>query len=295
MCDQCTVIFEGTQKRLQKKIMIVLYDLETLKNWRSSLDDTVAFVPTMGALHDGHMALVYEALKHADQVIASIFVNPTQFAPNEDFESYPRTTEEDCKKLEEAGCHAVWLPQEKDLYPDKKAQSDIAPGEIANPLEGEFRPHFFGGVATVVKRLFEAVEPDIALFGEKDYQQLQVIRWLVETYDLPVKIVGVETVRDENGLALSSRNKYLSPEEYQSALHLNKTLYAMAEKISAGQDVQSVESWALENLKDAGFHKIDYCTVRDAKTLLEPVSGQALRILAAAWMGKARLIDNIPA
>ena len=241
-----------------------------------------AFIPTMGALHAGHLALVEEGLKRADRAIVSIFVNPTQFAPHEDFSSYPRTQEADIEKLEAIGAHAVWLPSEEDIYPNGRA-ADIKAGDLAKPLEGEFRPHFFDGVVSVVSRLFDAVQPDMAIFGEKDFQQLQVIRHMVKTQRRQIDIIGAPTVRDENGLALSSRNAYLSSEEYGIAIQLNKIL----QQISCG-DV--IEDQAREKLLNAGFDKVDYCTVRNAETFLPENPN---RVLAATWLGKTRLIDNM--
>ena len=273
--------------------MKILKTLKDLNAYREGVTMPLAFVPTMGALHEGHLELVRQALQRSDEVIASIFVNPTQFAPHEDLDSYPRTIEDDCKKLEALGCKAAWLPSVEDLYPGGEVKADIDPGEIGLPLEGEFRPHFFGGVATVVKRLFDHVKPDIAFFGEKDYQQLQVIKRLVETQNMPIEIVGVPLVRDNNGLALSSRNAYLKPEEYDIACHLNRVLFSMAEKIKTGADISDTESWGVEQLKEAGFDAIQYCTVRDAVTLL-PSNQEPLRVFAATVVGKTRLIDNVP-
>ncbi|NQZ13785.1 MAG: pantoate--beta-alanine ligase [Alphaproteobacteria bacterium] len=266
--------------------MNIIKTSKELKAYRDALNNngnTLAFVPTMGALHEGHLSLMKEGFKHADQVIVSIFVNPTQFAPNEDFDSYPRTIEEDLRKLKEIGVSAVWLPVVEDLYPNGE-EIDMHMSGVSEPLEGEFRPHFFDGVATVVSRLFKAVKPDMALFGEKDFQQLQVIRKMVKEHNVPVQIIGVETARDEDGLALSSRNAYLSKEEHQAAIKLNKILKDLAHG-NIGEAI------AHEMLLTAGFDKVDYCTLRNSATL--QAEGLIDRALVAAWIGKTRLIDNM--
>lgn len=273
-------VFEGT-----KDLCRFIQDIR-------SENKSVSFIPTMGALHEGHLALVREGLKRCDIALVSIFVNPTQFAANEDFDSYPRTLESDIQKLEEGGAHAIWTPQAVDIYPDGPT-ADIHVSGVSAPLEGAFRPHFFDGVASVVARLLKAVKPDMALFGEKDYQQLQVIQKMALEQNITAQIIGVPTIRDENGLALSSRNSYLSEEEYKIATALNRILFEMADKARAGENFISVEVWGKAALTKAGFQKIDYCTIRDARTLLEPVEGQEKRILAAAWIEQTRLIDNI--
>lgn len=252
----------------------------------------IAFVPTMGALHAGHMALVSEAKKYAEYVAVSIFVNPTQFGPNEDLAVYPRTWDADLQKLQEAGIDCLWAPNDAVMYPKGRA-TDTQAGSLGDILEGAFRPGFFDGVTTVVRRLFDQVKPDSAFFGEKDYQQLCVIRNMVKDYNLPIEIIGIPTQRDENGLALSSRNAYLSKEEYEVACHLNTILYSMADKIQAGEAVENVESWGVKALIESGFTKVDYCTIRHAKTLLDPNKGEDMRVLAAAFLGKTRLIDNV--
>lgn len=273
--------------------MIILKTLDDLKSFQSSSTcKRLGLVPTMGALHDGHIALVKAAREQCDCVIASIFVNPAQFAPHEDLDRYPRTFEEDVKKLESAGCDAVWAPGVEEMYPDGNMETDIVPAAVSLPLEGEHRPHFFAGVVNVVARLFDQVKPQAAYFGEKDYQQLQVIRHMVKDYDIPVEIIGVPIVRDENGLALSSRNRYLSEQEYDVAVHLNRILFSMAENLRQGKTVQDVKAEALLELQKAGFDSIDYCAVRDAETLLHSVH-HPLRILAAVKIGTTRLIDNV--
>ncbi len=258
-------------------------------------DVSLGFVPTMGALHEGHLRLVEEALEQCERVIVSIFVNPKQFAPHEDLAKYPRMIDADIEKLEKAGVHAVYVPTEKDIYP-KGFSTRISVGKIAEPLEGEFRPHFFDGVATVVMKLFMQVMPDKAFFGEKDYQQLQVIRRMVEDMNLPIEIVGVPIVRDkETGLALSSRNQYLNKDELAVAGQMNRVLLTMADKLELGETIREVEAWGFAELKIRGFTKIDYCDVRDAETLSKIETGSSVRkrILAAAWLNQTRLIDNI--
>ncbi len=253
---------------------------------------TISFVPTMGALHDGHLQLVREGLKRTDICIPYIFLNPKQFAPSEDLAAYPKTLEADLEKLRSVNAQAVYLPRMEDVYPDGFATT-IKPSGVALPLEGEFRPVMFEGVATVVTKMLLQCLPDIALFGEKDYQQLLVIKQFVRDLDIPVDVIGVPTVRDENGLALSSRNAYLTPAQYGTAIRLNKIMTAMAADIKSGMDIAIAEEKAAGMLLDAGFEKLDYITARDAKTLLVPQAGDDLRILAAVYLGKARLIDNM--
>ncbi len=254
---------------------------------------TIAFVPTMGALHDGHIELVRQGLAKADICIPYIFVNPKQFAPTEDFGSYPRTVEADLERLRAANASAVYLPQPEEIYPASFATTITVNG-VSAPLEGEFRPHFFSGVATVVAKMLLQCMPDIALFGEKDYQQLQVIKHMTADLNIPVQIIGVPTVRDQNGLALSSRNAYLNEDQYKIAIQLNKIMKDMGAAIAAGQSVNAAEDNAREALLRAGFEKVDYVTARNADTLEQPDNGDRnLRLLAAAWLGRARLIDNM--
>jgi len=242
---------------------------------------SIAYVPTMGALHEGHMSLVNLAKESADKVIVSIFVNPTQFAPNEDFAAYPRQPDIDAEKLRGAGVDLIYLPREEDIYPQGKGITTKA-GKAAAGLETDFRPHFFDGVATVVHELFKQVQPDIAMFGEKDFQQLQVIRELVSTHNLGIHIVGAPIVRDEMGLALSSRNAYLSAEQLITARMLNKVLYSMAEEIHAyPREADHLIPEGMQALYEVGFDHVDYIEMRWN------------RILAAAWIGKTRLIDNV--
>ncbi|MBL8847304.1 MAG: pantoate--beta-alanine ligase [Hyphomicrobium zavarzinii] len=268
------------------KVVRTITDLRAeIARWRSA-GETVALVPTMGALHAGHIALVAAGLAIADRVVVSIFVNPTQFAPHEDLARYPRDEAGDVSKLAGAGAHLVWAPSVADMYPEGFATQIVA-GGAALPLEGAFRPHHFGGVATVVCKLVSAVTPNVALFGEKDFQQLAVIRQMVRDLALPVTIQGVPTVREEDGLALSSRNAYLSDDER----YIAPMLYKVISEVARGRDPQDAGNALLA----AGFSKIDYIEVRDAETLapFAPGSGRPGRVLAAVWLGKTRLIDNV--
>ncbi len=261
--------------------------------WRAK-DKTVALVPTMGALHEGHLTLVKRALRKADRVVVSIFVNPGQFAPNEDLDRYPRDLPGDLAKLKTVGTHAVWAPSADEMYGEGFSTKLLA-GSAADGLETDFRPHFFGGVTTVCCKLFNQVTPDFAMFGEKDYQQLCVIRQMVRDLDMPLKIVGVPTVRGRNGLALSSRNAYLDAEERVTAPRLYEIIKELAAAAAGGARLSSAESKAERQLVKAGFHKVDYIKVRDAETLgpWSAKSGRKGRVLVAAWLGKTRLIDNI--
>lgn len=272
-----------------------LTSIEELRDHLEEVDGEIGFVPTMGALHDGHLRLGKTALTESDHVIFSIFVNPKQFAPHEDLAKYPRQVEEDIKKLEEIGVHAVYVPREEDIYPEGFA-TKISVGEITKVLEGEFRPHFFDGVTTIVGKLFFQLMPNKAFFGEKDYQQLQVIKKMVKDLDLPIEVIGVPTARDAgSGLALSSRNAYLSAEEKQIAGQMNIILLTMAEKLDLGEDIKEIETWGVTQLSLRGFTKVDYCVIRDAETLQQAKDPGYKRILAAAWIGTTRLIDNIAA
>ncbi|MCB9990088.1 MAG: pantoate--beta-alanine ligase [Rhodospirillales bacterium] len=280
--------------RKQDQGLVVLRTISDLRAWRERLraaGKTLAMVPTMGALHDGHLELVRQGFEKADAVLASIFVNPTQFAPHEDLDAYPRTWDADLEKLTALGTQAIFYPSVSEMYPDGFV-TNVSVGGVSGPLEGAHRPGHFDGVATVVSKLLLMALPDAALFGEKDWQQLQVIKRMTADLNIPVEICGVPIVRDENGLALSSRNAYLSAEQYKIACALNKTLFAMAEKIRAGQDHETVQRWGVNEIEQAGFDKIDYLEIRDAASLSMPCD-KALRILVAAKLGKARLIDNV--
>jgi pantoate--beta-alanine ligase len=256
--------------------------------------DRVALVPTMGALHRGHMALVREARRRAKRVVVSIFVNPTQFAPHEDFASYPRSFATDIEALRETRVDFVWAPSVETMYPDGFATRIAPEGAAQAGLEDKFRPHFFGGVATVVAKLFTQVSPHHAFFGQKDYQQLRVITQMAKDLDLGVKVVGVPTVRESDGLALSSRNVYLSAAERAVAPMLHRVLKACATRIKNGEPVDRVISVARIEIDVAGF-ALDYLEARHALTLA-PISSPKegpIRLLVAARLGKTRLIDNI--
>jgi len=263
-----------------------------LSRWRAE-GARIGLVPTMGALHQGHLSLVNATGKRVDKVVVSIFVNPTQFAPHEDFDTYPRTLEDDCAKLAEAGAHLIFTPDAAEMYPRGFATS-VSVGGPALGLETDFRPHFFGGVATVVAKLLIAAMPDIAMFGEKDYQQLLVIRRMAADLGLPVEIAGGPIVREADGLTMSSRNAYLSADERQVAGQLNLILRAAISRLKKGDAVADVEAAAVAALKEAGFDTVDYVAVRDAGTLetIEELAAPA-RILAAAKIGATRLIDNM--
>jgi pantoate--beta-alanine ligase len=252
-----------------------------------------AVVPTMGAIHSGHTQLVMEGLKRADRVIATIFVNPRQFAPTEDLAKYPRDEDGDVLKLGKAGCHLIYVPNPEEIYPDGFCTTVTVAGPAKAGLEDKFRPQFFDGVATVVAKLFIQTGADYAMFGEKDYQQLKVVTRMARDLDIPVEVIGIPTVREEDGLAKSSRNVYLSKPERQQALAIHSAISHAAERIRGGLDVQSAARLATRTLMALGF-KVDYVTVRNAETLAPPLHREEpLRILAAAWLGKTRLIDNV--
>ena len=254
---------------------------------------SLALVPTMGALHAGHIALAEEARRRADRVVATIFVNPLQFGAGEDLDRYPRQEDQDARMLEEAGCDLLWLPQGQDMYPPGFATNVNVKG-VSDRWEGEARPGHFDGVVTVVAKLLCAVRPDIAIFGEKDFQQLAVIRRMTQDLQLGVEIVGHSTIRDADGLALSSRNAYLSADERRNALALPAALNDAAEQIRAGASVERSLAQAKEKLTAAGFSHIDYVALVNAMTL-EPLeeAGGPMRLIAAAVIGRTRLIDNI--
>jgi pantoate--beta-alanine ligase len=267
---------------------------EELARARAALGtETLALVPTMGALHAGHIALVEEAKKRAGKVAATIFVNPMQFGPGEDLSRYPRREADDAKMLEEGGCDLLWMPSVGDIYPEGFATTVRVSG-VSERWEGEARPGHFDGVATVVAKLLLSVRPDVALFGEKDFQQLVVIRQMVRDLAIPVEIVAVPTVRETDGLALSSRNAYLLPEERQQALALPQGLEAARAAILSGTAVSDVLAEARSSLLNAGFSRVDYFALVDAATLepLEQPHGE-MRLIAAAVIGTTRLIDNI--
>lgn len=267
----------------------------TVSDWRRQ-GLTVGLVPTMGALHDGHLALVRDAGRRADRVVASLFVNPAQFAPTEDLARYPRQEAEDTRLLQDAGCSLLFAPPVEAMYrPDATVAVDV--GGPARGLEGEFRPQMFGGVALVVAKLFNLVRPDLAVFGEKDWQQLMVVRRLVRDLDIPVDVIGHPTARDAHGLALSSRNAYLSPEALAVARRLNGVLRAAAEAAASGRPLPGVEREAHAALLKAGFERVDYVAVRRAEDLSpfpDNVADAPARVLSAVWLGRTRLIDNLP-
>nr|WP_068083220.1 pantoate--beta-alanine ligase [Pseudovibrio stylochi] len=252
---------------------------------------TIALVPTMGALHQGHLSLIQTAHQHADCVVASIFVNPTQFGVGEDFDSYPRTEQEDIEKLASEGVDCIFIPSAKEMYPTGFCSSVDLQGP-ARELETSHRPHFFSGVATVVTKLLLSVMPDTAIFGEKDYQQLQVIKQFTRDLNIPVKIIGAPTLRETDGLAMSSRNAYLSPAERKIAAQLYAQLVNCEADLSKNQSWQEVQRKAITNLTQIGF-EVDYLELRDSQTLNLPIIGNQRRLLVAAKLGKTRLIDNI--
>ena len=275
--------------------MQIIRDIDGLRNAVRALklDGTIALVPTMGALHAGHMALVGEARRRARHVVASIFVNPMQFGPNEDLATYPRREAEDSAMLEGEGVALLWAPSAETIYPDGFATTVSVSG-VSDELDGAARPGHFDGVATIVAKLFSQVAPDIALFGEKDFQQLAVIRRMVRDLDLPIEIVGVPTQRDADGLALSSRNAYLSAEERLAARILPRALGEAAQALADGAAINDTVERARDQLIAAGFNFVDYVELRDADTLA-PVSrlDRPARLLAAARLGRTRLIDNL--
>jgi pantoate--beta-alanine ligase len=266
--------------------------LAALKRIPAGKEGRIGLVPTMGALHDGHVSLVTEARKHADHVVVSIFVNPTQFAPHEDFDAYPRTLDADVEKLDGAAA-IVFAPSAREMYPAGHATTITVGGPSAG-LETDFRPHFFAGVATVVAKLLIAALPDIAVFGEKDYQQLLVVKRLATDLALQTRIIGAPTLREPDGLARSSRNAYLNADERKIAGRMSVILKNTVVQAKAG-DVRGAEAHGAQALKDAGFDTVDYVAIRDAETLaVIDVLDRPSRILAAAKIGKTRLIDNIP-
>ena len=267
---------------------------EHVRRWRSE-GRRVAFVPTMGNLHAGHVSLIEAARRYGDRFVASIFVNPMQFGPNEDFAHYPRTPTQDERMLAEAGCNLMFMPDVAEIYPggSERATRVDVPG-LSRILDGEFRPGHFEGVSTIVATLFHIVEPDVAVFGEKDFQQLTVIRRMVSDLCLPVEVVGAPTVRDADGLAMSSRNQYLTATERPLAPRIYATLQAAAQRLSTGDvDFASIERFGVDALTKVGM-KPDYFAVRRAQDLGAPAPDtKHLVVLTAARLGKARLIDNI--
>jgi len=264
--------------------------MAAIEPWRLA-GESHALVPTMGALHEGHLALVRLARQHCARVVVSIFVNPTQFAPNEDLARYPRDEAGDLAKLASPSCDLIWAPEASEMYPPEFA-TKVVPEGTALGLEADFRPTFFTGVATVCCKLFTQVAPKVAIFGEKDYQQLCVVRQLVRDLDLRLTIVGAPTIREADGLAMSSRNRYLSADERRLAPLINAAITDVARQVAARADALAACEDAHRKLIAAGFRP-DYVEVRDAITLAPAAAGRPLRVLAAAWLGKTRLIDNV--
>jgi len=268
---------------------------ERVKGWRKA-GETVALVPTMGALHEGHLALVRRAREECDRVIATIFVNPRQFAPSEDLDRYPRDEAGDARLLEAAHTDLLFAPAVDEIYP-AGFTTNVHVAGVSEGLCGAHRPGHFDGVATVVSKLLLQALPDAAFFGEKDYQQLCVIRRLARDLDIPVRIIGVPTVREDDGLAMSSRNRYLAPAERVRAAELHRVLRDMARQAEAGIDLRLVAAWGKEELECARFDRVEYVEIRDAETLAAvpaAAANLALRVLAAVWLGNTRLIDNLP-
>lgn len=275
-----------------------MQSIRRLEDLRASISEfrekgeRVALVPTMGALHAGHMALVDAAKRAGDRVVVSIFVNPKQFGPNEDLAKYPRREAADSRMLTGAGVDILWMPPVEVMYPDGFA-TNVSVSGVSDVLDGAHRPGHFDGVATVVSKLFNQVRPAVALFGEKDWQQLAVIRRMVTDLNMDIEIQGVLTQREDDGLALSSRNIYLLPEDRTRAIALPRALGAAARLIAEGGDAEAALAQARETLAGAGF-ETDYVALVDAETLAAPTPGRPLRLLAAARLGGTRLIDNIP-
>jgi len=274
-------------------IVRTLADLRDVTQiWRQG-GHSIAVVPTMGALHEGHLALVSEARAKADKVMATIFVNPKQFSVHEDLGRYPRDEKGDLGKLTDGGVDLAYIPTSEQLYPEGFNTTITVGGPAKAGLEDKFRPHFFDGVATVVAKLFVQTNADYAFFGEKDYQQLLVVRQMARDLDLAIEVIGVPTVREDDGLAKSSRNRYLSKHERHQSTAIVRTLEQASQKIRSGGDMQSATKAAARSLNTLGF-KVDYVSARNAATLAVPIRpDEPLRLLAAAWLGKTRLIDNI--
>lgn len=277
--------------------MKIVTSIEELRDQLSGQLRT-AFVPTMGNLHEGHLSLMRLARRHGDPVVASIFVNRLQFGPNEDFDKYPRTFQADVEKLEKEGVYVLFAPTEKDLYPEPQEYRVQPPSGLGNILEGEFRPGFFVGVSTIVLKLFSCVQPRVAIFGKKDYQQLMIVRNMSKQFALPTEIIAAETYRAEDGLALSSRNMYLSQDERAEAPELYKTLNQVADEVRAGHlDMFQLEKDAVAQLAQRNW-KPDYISIRKRVDLQPPSAGdlaknEPLVVVAAAKLGTTRLIDNL--
>ena len=281
--------------------MKIISDINELRDHLRG-QNRASFVPTMGNLHEGHLSLMRLARQHGDPVVASIFVNRLQFGPNEDFDSYPRTMQADIDKLEKEGVYILFAPTEKDLYPQPQEYRVDPPQQLGDILEGEFRPGFFKGVCTVVLKLFSCVQPRVAVFGKKDYQQLMIVRQMASQFALPVDIVPAETIRAEDGLALSSRNIYLSESERAEAPALQRQLSVMREQVLSLKEktlnsLMDIEAKALTQMQARGWQP-DYMAIRQQRDLAKPTqadldAGQPLVIVTAAKLGKTRLIDNL--
>jgi pantoate--beta-alanine ligase len=272
--------------------------VSTIEDLRAQLSGQLrtAFVPTMGNLHAGHLSLMRLAAKHGDPVVASIFVNRLQFGPKDDFERYPRTFDDDCAKLEAEGVYVLFAPDEREMYPEPQEYRVQPPQSLGDILEGEFRPGFFGGVTTVVLKLFACVQPRAAVFGKKDYQQLMIIRRMARQFSLPTNIVAAETVRAGDGLALSSRNLYLTADERAEAPTLYRTLQDVAGSVRSGATLEDAEARAMAALRGRGWRP-DYVAIRRRSDLeapgADPAPVDSLVVLTAAWLGRTRLIDNL--
>lgn len=270
-----------------------IYDMQTCSRHWKSAGRSIGFVPTMGNLHEGHLALVRKSQTLCDKTVVSIFVNPLQFGPGEDLDSYPRTLEDDLTKLANLNVDTIFFPSEQVMYPKGTSLTYVEVSGLSEILEGEFRPGFFRGVATVVNKLFNIVMPDSAVFGEKDFQQLRVIQKMVEDLNQPVGIIGEPTQREADGLAMSSRNNYLNPEQRSQAALLYQTLQEMRAQLLEGKVLlPEVEKQALKTLEKRGFNP-EYVAIRDDQTLKTPQQTTKCVILAAAWLGTTRLIDNL--
>ena len=274
--------------------MTVCQSIDELRAWRWTLTGTVGFAPTMGNLHDGHIACLKTAQRSANHSVVSIFVNPTQFAPTDDFAKYPRTLDDDLKLLAANGCDAVFVPTVDEMYPASASTTVIA-GSMAQGLEGDFRPGHFDGVATVCLKLFHIVQPTNVAFGSKDLQQMRVIQQLIKDFNLPIHLDAVPTIREPNGLALSSRNRYLTPEAKAKASELNQGLQDTLQLVAAGEAPKAAESKTIAHLTEQGW-AVDYVAVRDAMTL-QPITNATseVAVLGAARLNGVRLIDNITA
>jgi pantoate--beta-alanine ligase len=272
--------------------MQVIHHIDALRASLAS-ERRTSFVPTMGNLHEGHLSLVRHAREHGAPVMVSIFVNRLQFAPHEDFDQYPRTLQRDCGLLDAAGCDLVFAPSEREMYPQPQGTTVVPPPALGGVLEGHFRPGFFTGVCTVVLKLFNIVQPAVAVFGKKDYQQLMVIRHMVRELALPIEIVAGETTRAADGLALSSRNAYLSAQQRDEAVRLSQVLQQVAAAVRGGRrDGRALEADAMHTLRSHGWQP-DYVALRRRTDLGEPADGDALVVLGAARLGGTRLIDNV--